>query len=222
MLKKKIKSLLVKFLVVFTLTVGVLVPSEIHNNKTIYADSRPCVVLDFGHRDTVRDYGATAFGLKESDIAEEIGKKVTKNLEGQGYRVVLTRKDENDIKTLSDRVRIANQVNPIYYISLHANSCANENTGTGIETFIDADGGNARVLADTIQKNLVDDIGLTDRGVKVKGFYTKNIKSSSVLVEMGFINNQNDAEKLVKEQDIYARSISYSIDRSVKYIYEKK
>jgi N-acetylmuramoyl-L-alanine amidase len=220
-LRSKIKKLLVKLLLVFTITTAVFMPSMIHNNRIAYGDNRPCIVLDFGHRDTSQDYGATAFGLKESQIAEDIGNKVAKNLEDQGFRVILTRKDVNDIKSLKDRVAIANRVNPVYYVSLHANSCANENTGTGIETFIDSDGGNARVLADKIQHNLVNDIGLTDRGVKVKGFYTKYIKSSSVLVEMGFINNKNDVSKLTNMQNTYADTISESIVESVQEIHNK-
>ena len=75
-------------------------------------------------------------------------------------------------------------------ICLEINMNSNQGTpGTGTETYY-----GYPHLADIIQKILVKEIGLADRGVKDgDGFYFNNMTTpGSALVEMGFINNVND------------------------------
>jgi len=79
-------------------------------------------------------------------------------------------------------------------------------------------------LADTVQKRLVQNTGLEDRGVKQAPFIVlKGVNMAAVLVEVGFICNPNE-EKLLKTADFQekvAQALSQSVKDYVKNIPEQ-
>ena len=61
-----------------------------------------------------------------------------------------------------------------------------------------------------IQKNLVNNANMTNRGVKDERFYViRNNNVASVLIELAFISNADDFKKLTSDSflEIYAESI---------------
>ena len=76
------------------------------------------------------------------------------------------------------------------FISVHCNTGG----GKGAETYCFSTGGYAERLAKIVQKNMKEQVGMYDRGVKTANFYViKNTLMPAILIETGFIDNDSDA-----------------------------
>lgn len=153
------------------------------------------IVVDPGHGGT--DPGAVRFGLQEKDLVLAVGLIVQKKLEAAGANVVMTRTTDRTL-SLSDRSSLANRVGADAFVSIHANSAPSA-TAHGTETYWNRTNAasDSKALAENIQKHLISKLKTRDRGVKEAGFHViKNTTMPSVLVELGFISNQQEAEKM--------------------------
>ena len=165
------------------------------------------ILLDLPHQDTAQDNGASYGGVTERELAESISLKVKTILEQNGVEVVLTR-EQGQSMSLGDRIYKANNMGSYdYYISLHINSCASENTGTGVEGYSCG----AWTLSNKILKGLSNEFGYLNRGLYYSPYYNSQIKQNNTLIELGFINNEYDRGNLMNRQDDYARIISDAI-----------
>lgn len=165
------------------------------------------ILLDLPHQDTAQDNGASYGGVTERELAESISLKVKTILEQNGVEVILTR-EQGQSMSLGDRIYKANSMgNYDYYISLHINSCARENTGTGVEGYSCG----AWTLTNKILKGLSDEFGYLNRGLYYSPYYNSQIKQNNTLIELGFINNEYDRGNLMNRQDDYAKVISNAI-----------
>ena len=165
------------------------------------------ILLDLPHQDTAQDNGASYGGVTERELAESISLKVKTILEQNGVEVVLTR-EQGQSMGLGDRIYKANNMGSYdYYISLHINSCASENTGTGVEGYSCG----AWTLSNKILKGLSNEFGYLNRGLYYSPYYNSQIKQNNTLIELGFINNEYDRGNLINKQDTYARVISDAI-----------
>ena len=178
------------------------------------ADDGPVkIVLDAGHGG--KDVGAVGTVYQtdeagnptevyetyyEKDAALAITHKLGQLLEGMGMEVVYTR-EEDTYPSLAERVETANDCEADYYISIHLNSVANSPEVSGTETLIYGTGGEAEKLAERIQAQIVEDTGSRNRGVKVRsGLYVlKHTDMPAVLVETGFISNEEECLRLFDE-----------------------
>lgn len=72
-------------------------------------------------------------------------------------------------------------------------------------------------LQQSIQDQLVDSLGTTDRGVKkatpgINGLYVlTNTDMPAVLVELAFISNDEEEDMLSNHQDDFARAIARGV-----------
>jgi N-acetylmuramoyl-L-alanine amidase len=68
-------------------------------------------------------------------------------------------------------------------------------------------------LAQYIQNQIVDSLGTLDRGIKAMPqlLVLKYTDMTAVLVEMAFIDNDDDAELLANRQDDFARAIARGV-----------
>jgi N-acetylmuramoyl-L-alanine amidase len=152
------------------------------------------IVIDAGHG--AHDSGAVANGLKEKDILLDVALRVKNKLENAGATVIMTRSTDVFLE-LEERAAIANKSGGSAFVSIHANAAASAATGT--ETYYDSQYQKEKSLelANSIQSNLVKTLGTRDRGVKEYGFYVvKYTRIPSVLVELGFITNPDEAARL--------------------------
>ena len=166
------------------------------------------IYIDPGHGG--KDPGAIGTtGLEEKSVNLDIAVNVGKILSQHGIDAILTRRGDSKVE-LADRVKMANDNNADCFISIHINSASNS-TATGTETFAFPNSVLGTKLAEAVQKALVNEINLADRGVKHKNFYVlKNTKMPAVLVEVAFINNPKE-EKLLKDKNfLYKASIGIS------------
>lgn len=151
--------------------------------------------LDPGHRNTTFDFGATGFGIKESVLSLEIAQKLAKKMKENGHQVVFTREDENTVLSLESRVKKANQLPIDYFISIHINAYALEQSN-GFEVF---HYGNQEQLSVNICKEVCALTKQSNRGAKTSDFYVlRATKSKAILIECGFITNKKECDLLTK------------------------
>lgn len=165
------------------------------------------IVIDPGHGG--KDPGAVGFGLRECDLTLRIGTLLHDKLKARGFDTLLTRSKDEYISPL-DRAIIANKYNAELFISIHINAAPSVQA-TGIETLVYTNS----VLGNIVQRNLVRDLKLIDRGVKVRTDLAvlNSTKMPAILTETGFITNESDAKKL--KNDKFLNTIAESIYRSI-------
>ena len=176
------------------------------------------VFLNPGH-DLVHDSGAVnpRTGLRECDVAAAVGDLVRGYLENAGCEVRMLQSDNlNWESTYADRqdcsvCDCANEWPADIFISIHCNAANGMAHGT--ETLIHSEGGRAEQLAECIQRQIVDSLDTTDRGLKERPelIVLRATDMPAVLVELAFIDNDEDAELLMTRQDDFARAIARGV-----------
>ena len=210
------KRLICGLLLALTITsvTSTVVKAQVNNPRYELSETmvnkkevRGKILLDLPHQDTAQDNGASYGGVTERELAESISLKVKSILEQNGVEVVLTR-EQGQSMSLGDRIYKANSIGKYdYFISLHINSCARENTGTGVEGYSCG----AWTLTNKILKGLSNEFGYLNRGLYYSPYYNSQIKQNNTLIELGFINNEYDRGNLINRQDDYARIIANGI-----------
>lgn len=185
--------------------------------KPVNKNGKLLVVVDAGHNYSITDTGASGNGFKEQDLTYQIAAKVRPLLEANGFMVIMTREaltdnvsEESVVASLKRRAEIANESGADLFISIHCNAGG----ATGTETYYYDESEEGMVLAELIQENVVDEVGLTDRGIKSAGFVVLQCTEMvSALLETGFIDHEKDIQKLTSEkgQMAYAEGIAKGI-----------
>ncbi len=187
------------------------------------------VVIDAGHG--LPDGGAVAFdGTKESDINLLIAQKVYDNLSACNINCIMMRSDENSIftegntihaKKVSDtrnRVEIANKHKNALVVSIHLNTFPSENV-YGAQVFYNKNGKNSNGIAKQLQEainiKLQSENPKTIKPIPSNVYLFKNIENDSILIECGFLTNQNDLNRL--KSDDYQNEIAKIISEVVAF-----
>ncbi len=175
------------------------------------------VVIDAGHGG--HDVGAEYNGRYEKNDNLAVAFLVAEKLEEKGIDVELTRDDDTFI-SLENRCKIANSKKAQLFVSLHRNSAAN---AKGVEIWVSSDKPeNDTMLAENILNNL-DEAGISqNRGVKygyARGdgnyFVNSHTDMPSCLVELGFMNSEEDNALYDQNIDSYAQAIADAIESSL-------
>lgn len=166
------------------------------------------VVIDAGHGGS--DAGATNEGLYEKTATLATAKILATKLKSLGHTVIMTRTDDTFV-TLKQRAKLANDWGTQLFISLHCNSSTNK-TAQGIETWKYVGTNNPVAIA--VQKNLIEMTGAKNRGVKDGTFYVlKHTNARALLVEMGFISNEEEKLKLFNTD--YQETVANAIVKGI-------
>lgn len=154
------------------------------------------VVIDPGHGG--KDYGAIRAGINEKDITLDVSKLVAAMLRAKGYKVYMSH-DTDKFVPLQGIVDIAEEVKPDLFVSIHVNS-SNGTEATGIETHYYHE--YSIGLAKSVHNALMAQVTTTkDRGLFKSRFYVINHTTMpAILVEIGFISNDNERAELVSEK----------------------
>ena len=173
------------------------------------------ILVDAGHGG--KDPGAVSGKLFEKEAALNMALMLKKNLEKCGAKVIMTREKDTYV-SLKDRVSISNFENADLFISIHLNSSEKSNIN-GIETHWYTT--HSKALAEAVHNEMVANIKANDRGLFKSMLYVINhTEAHSILVETGFISNNEERDELFKKdrQEATAKSIA---DGIVKY-FEKR
>lgn len=168
------------------------------------------ILVDAGHGGS--DPGAVSQGVTEKSIVIKVAKLVEQKLKNAGASVIMSRAGDT-YPSLKDRVALSKSTNSELFVSIHVNATTSSKV-TGTETFYNLssndNGAESKVLATKIQSEIIKNADMNSRGIKEGEFYViKQMEIPSVLVELGFITNQQDLNKLVNDKyiEIYAQSI---------------
>jgi len=180
-----------------------VVSEEIQERKTT-------VAIDAGHGGS--DPGKVGInGALEKEINLKIAEKVKELLEARGVKVFMTRLDDQmlggeqtDNKKLQDmkeRVTIINDADPDLVVSIHQNSYTDSSV-SGAQVFYYSKSEEGERAAGIIHDALLS-IDKDNRR-KAKGndtyYLLKHVNAPAVIVECGFLSNQEEAEKLLTEE----------------------
>ncbi|MET1032509.1 N-acetylmuramoyl-L-alanine amidase [Domibacillus tundrae] len=213
-------------------TIGFVNSSYLRSTETVSATKPPVstadprltnqtIILDPGHGGS--DPGAIGFGLQEKSVVLKTGLKVNNLLKQTPFNVKMTRSTDTFI-TLADRAAFAKRNNGNVFVSIHANAASASASGT--ETFYSAaansqNAADSKLLAAKIQDRMIAAWDLKDRGVKQAGYYVlKNNTVPSALLELGFITNKGDNDKL--KSDYWLNSMSKAIYYGILDYYKAK
>lgn len=190
-------------------------------------DGKTRICVDPGHG--YDDVGAQSdfLGSKdEKDINLEVANKLVLLLEYEGYDVIMTRDSDTPPSTLKPnsngqylinpkwRADFANKNDVDMYISLHCNTYDDSSVSGTRLYYYDAHAYPSSVLASKLSSAMAGTFNIAAPkaiGLAEDAAYavTKRVEAPSVLIEMGFITNKSDAEKLLdgEWQSKLARSI---------------
>lgn len=190
------------------------------------------IILDAGHGG--EDGGAVAAdGTSEKEINLKIVQKIKQIANLNGYNVVLTRsgdeaiydKDSADtlrkrkVSDMHNRLKIMNSTPNSIFVSIHLNKFESGSVH-GAQVFYSKNLEDSKLLAQNIQSAINDNIK-TDKVREVKPntdkiFLLKNAQIPAVIVECGFLSNENDLKNLKNEEFQYriAMCIFFGIDKT--------
>lgn len=171
------------------------------------------IVIDPGHGGN--DSGAVNYNLnlKEKDLTLKISLLLKEKLEKMGYRVVLTRYNDQEVtgspidtEELQARVNVGYKNNASVFISVHINA-STYSFANGVMSFYNKD--LDYPLANYIHTELIKTDLFEDKGIRQANFYVmKYNRLPAVLLELGFITNYNDALKLMSYENLNKLAIA--------------
>ena len=182
------------------------------------------IYIDQGHNPFGFNSGAEGNGLKEQDVTYNVGVYLAQFLRNDGRFEVLTSRTcitqvvgYSNSTSLEERVWRANWWGADWFLSIHCNSSTNPNA-SGSEIYVYRSRNRAWYMAGEILRQITSQLQLRDRGVKINPqFYVlRNTDMPAMLVELAFITNVQDAEKLKNDQQIFAQAI---YDGIVNYLF---
>lgn len=178
------------------------------------------IFIDPGHGGN--DNGASFDNVLEDEINLKISHILYEMIINEGGICHLTRVSDYDLSDmysknhklddLKRRVRMIDSLNASLFISLHLNSYSSSKV-EGIQVFYQKHNENSKILADILQNNL-NDKNKKNKTNKIGDYYLlNNTKTTGVIIEYGFLSNENDRKKLTKES--YLKELAFIIKDSI-------
>lgn len=177
------------------------------------------IFIDQGHNPRDINTGAEGNGLREQDINYNVGTYLADLLRADyrfSVRTSRTTPTEilgtNNTTSLARRVNLANEWPADYFISIHANANTNPQIN-GSEVYVYRVDSQAYYLAGKILDSIVEIVGTKDNGVRTNPslYVLRRTNMPAVLVELGYVTNYDDAQKLRDEQYRFAYAIYIGI-----------
>lgn len=173
------------------------------------------IFIDQGHNPQGVNAGAEGFGLREQDITYNVGIYLRDILsQDPRFEARVSRPTPETVlgtsnaESLAARVRAANEWGADYFLSIHVNANTNPNVN-GTEMYIFRSGGTAQALAESLLDSITDRLETKRNGVFVRPslFVLRRTNMPAVLLELAYITNEDDAEKLEDDQYDFAYAI---------------
>ena len=178
--------------------------------KTTDAVAKPItIVIDVAHGGS--DSGAVIEGISEKQLVQQLSKKIKST--NENVQLHFTRNDDKNL-SLQDRTAFINTLKPDLVLSIHIN--ANKDTNkSGLEIFTAQEENEFSQKSTEIAQKLSSKLSENDflKGNKLRKapFYIlKKANAPAILIELGYLSNENDFKYLTdtNTQDKIANSIS--------------
>lgn len=171
---------------------------------------KPVVLLDPGHGGM--DTGANGInGVLEKDIVLSIAKeaiRLNRELYQDTLEIYLTRYSDTLI-SLGHRTKLVKGLNADVFVSIHCNQAVRK-AAQGIEVYVHFENKDAVELAQRFAMALNQKLGFRNRSVKRANFQVLRETEGvcpSVLLELGFLSNNEEAHHNVKSTSITAYAL---------------
>lgn len=222
---KNLKYIIIAVAVMITILFIVKIKNDSEDVMKYMPVTDKTIVLDAGHGGI--DPGAMNKDktVLEKDINLQITMKIKELIEASGGNVILTRDkdvslyEEGNNKTtrqkynenLKNRKKIIENSQADMFISIHLNSFE-DSKYYGAQTFYPAGKEDGKSLAQIIQtelKRVADNTNNREIKPREDLYLIKDNQMASVLIECGFLSNENEAKLLVDEE--YQEKIAWAI-----------
>ena len=163
--------------------------------------------LDAGHGGN--DSGAVGINdILEKNIVLDVTLGVKKEIEKAGHTVFLSRSEDKTL-SLSERSNKANINHVDVVCSIHCNSFTSS-SAKGFEIYHHVGSERGKELATSVLSQFKENGLFTiNRGLKTKSLHmTREVLAPSILVELGFITNQEDLNLIINKKDEMIKAIS--------------
>ncbi|MEQ6356876.1 N-acetylmuramoyl-L-alanine amidase [Lysinibacillus sp. M3] len=177
------------------------------------------IILDPGHGG--KDPGTVLGSFSEKNITLKVSTLVKQKLENAGAKVYMTRTADT-FPTLQGRVDFTNANYGEIFVSVHVNSASNT-SASGTETYYSISSGDMYQedidLGTFVNNQIVNNLNMKNRGVKQYPYYViNNMSIPSILVELGFLTNDGDRQKMTTDENVnkFADSIYNGIEQYYK------
>jgi N-acetylmuramoyl-L-alanine amidase len=189
-------------------------------NQTAKPLQNRIIILDPGHGG--KDPGTVKGSVSEKSITLKVSTQVKQLLENAGAKVYMTRTGDT-YPSLQDRVDFTQANYGEIFVSVHVNSAANA-SAQGTETYYAISTGDMYQedidLATFVNNQIVNNLNMKNRGVKQEQYYViRNMVIPSILVELGFLTNTEDHNKMTNDQ--YVKLFAESIYNGILQYYKK-
>ncbi len=173
------------------------------------------IFIDQGHNPTNPNAGAEGFGLREQNITYDIGTRLALLLASDpNFEVKRSRNTPTEQLGTSNTTSLAARVNAAiawganYFISLHTNASVNPEA-SGTEGYAYSMNSEGYWLGEEIIDGISDYTGLKNRGMFVRPslYVLRRTPMPAVLIEMGYISNENDARLMSTQPQLFAEGI---------------
>jgi N-acetylmuramoyl-L-alanine amidase len=190
------------------------------NPKDIY---RYIVVMDAGHGG--KDPGAQYYGKNEKDLNLAVAyEKIDRFFVKSDIKAYYTRKDDTFME-LKDRAAFAGKVGADMFVSVHMNALPSNKAIYGTSVYYSSSNKTkmnsvmtSSKMAGVFQYDLTTELGMNDRSKKDSAFYVcKNNVVPAVLIELGFMTNKSEFDKLAS--DDFQLAAAQNIFGSIEYIF---
>ncbi len=190
------------------------------------------IVVDAGHGG--KDPGVVKGDIIEKEITLGVSRKLSTILAQAGAVVIPTRETDTELtnpggkkflswkrEDLNARIKTANSRNAQLFISIHVNSFRSGPGEHGAQVFAQPGAKESKILAETIQAELVRILGNNHRKAKEVDYYIlREAKMPATIVEIGFITNPKEGKLLTDPS--YQSKVAYAIYAGiVKYFSEQ-
>ena len=159
------------------------------------------------HKYTKNGQGAYS-GQSEADLCLQVAKKARDELQDKGYKVFLTREDNDTLLSNTERSQIANKYKADVFVRITANSDKNgEKNGSFCiipsedNPYVSSMYGECRRLAESLIGTYCEETGMANGGCMERddniGINWSNMPVT--VLELGYLTNQSDDYKMEKE-----------------------
>ena len=173
------------------------------------------IFIDQGHNPEGVNAGAEGNGIREQDITYPVGIYLRDLLNADGRFEARTSRNSPDevlgtsnAPSLAARVNTANAWPADYCISIHCNANANPAVN-GSEVYVYRADSVAGQLARFVLDAIVARVGTKDNGVRENPslYVLRRTRMPAILVELAYVSNYEDAQKLLNDQYAFAVGI---------------
>lgn len=173
------------------------------------------IFIDQGHNPQGVNAGAEGFGLREQDITYQVGMYLAEILKQDSrFEVRTSRTTPEEVlgtsnsTSLAARVNAANEWPANYFLSIHVNANTNPDVN-GTEVYVYQEYSQSYYLAENILNSIVLKLGTKNNGVKVRPslYVLRKTNMPSLLIELAYITNLSDSQKLKNDQYLFAQAI---------------